>query len=251
MGDHTLFVGEVLAAELGEHAPPLVHVGGGYRAPVVSVDAVVFDLDGVIVDSEPIWDEVREGYIREHGGRYDDEAQRAMMGMSSTEWSQYIHEELGVDIRPEQINADVVELMAARYREHLPLIRRAGGGGAHGVQLPVRAGLLVQPPADRCRARARGTGRALRVTVSSEESHAGSPRRRLHSPTGRGLADCVAVEDSRAGIRSAKAAGMRVVAAPSGYPLDDESLAAGRHCPRVGRRAGRGHRSAMISAAHG
>ena len=88
----------------------------------MSIDAVVFDLDGVIVDSEPIWDEVRERYIREHGGRYDDEAQRAMMGMSSTEWSRYIHDELGVDMPPEQINADVVELMAARYREHLPLI---------------------------------------------------------------------------------------------------------------------------------
>ena len=63
-----------------------------------------FDLDGVIVDSERIWDEVRERYIREHGGRYDDEAQRAMMGMSSTEWSQYIHEELGVDVPPKEIN---------------------------------------------------------------------------------------------------------------------------------------------------
>ena len=91
----------------------------------MSVEAVVFDLDGVIVDSEPIWDDVRERYIREHGGRYDDEAQRAMMGMSSTEWSQYIHDELRVDKPPDEINADVVELMAARYHEHLPLIRGA------------------------------------------------------------------------------------------------------------------------------
>ena len=73
-----------------------------------SLEAVVFDLDGVLIESEEIWDDVRERYIRERGGRYDDEAQRAMMGMSSTEWSRYIHEELGVAATPVEINADVV-----------------------------------------------------------------------------------------------------------------------------------------------
>ncbi len=92
----------------------------------MTIEAVVFDLDGVIVDSEQIWDEVRERYIREHGGRYDDEAQRAMMGMSSTEWSR-VHPRRARRRHslPNEINADVVELMAARYREHLPLIRGA------------------------------------------------------------------------------------------------------------------------------
>ena len=87
-----------------------------------SLEAVVFDLDGVLIESEEIWDEVRERYVRERGGRYDDEAQRAMMGMSSTEWSRYIHEELGVAATPVEINADVVRLMEARYRERLPLV---------------------------------------------------------------------------------------------------------------------------------
>ena len=50
------------------------------------IDAVVFDLDGVLIQTEEIWDEVREALARERGGRYDAEAQRAMMGMSSTEW---------------------------------------------------------------------------------------------------------------------------------------------------------------------
>ena len=57
----------------------------------MSIEAVVFDLDGVILESEEIWDDVRESYVRERGGRYDAEAQRAMMGMSSTEWSRFIH----------------------------------------------------------------------------------------------------------------------------------------------------------------
>ena len=50
-------------------------------------EAVVFDLDGVIVDSEQVWDEVREQYVRETGGTYTEGATRDMMGMSSVEWS--------------------------------------------------------------------------------------------------------------------------------------------------------------------
>ena len=64
--------------------------------------AVVFDLDGVIIDSEQVWDDVREAYVRERGGRWHDGAQAAMMGMSSPEWSRYVHEELGVPEPPER-----------------------------------------------------------------------------------------------------------------------------------------------------
>jgi HAD superfamily hydrolase (TIGR01509 family) len=196
------------------------------------IDAVVFDLDGVIVDSEPIWDEVREGYIREHGGRYDDEAQRAMMGMSSTEWSQHIHDELGVDIRPEQINADVVELMAVRYREHLPLIRGAREA-VERMACSFPCGL------------ASSSNRQLidvvlelaelteffRATVSSEEVTRGKPAADVYIEVARRLdvapQVCTAIEDSHAGIRSAKAAGMRVVAIPNPhYPPDEDALAA-------------------------
>src|SRR5437868_15493846 len=86
------------------------------------IEAVVFDLDGVLLHSEEVWDAVRERYVRERGGRYDDEVQRAMMGMSSPEWSRYLHEHAGVPAEPEAINDDVVRLMLEAYREHLPLI---------------------------------------------------------------------------------------------------------------------------------
>src|SRR5439155_11857034 len=88
-------------------------------------DAVVFDLDGVIVDSEHVWDEVRAAYTRESGGRYTDGATRDMMGMSSPEWSAYMASELGVAGSPDEINAAVVERMLARYGEAPPLIRGA------------------------------------------------------------------------------------------------------------------------------
>lgn len=86
------------------------------------IDAVVFDMDGVLVESEEIWDAVRETYVRERGGRYDDEIQRAMMGMSSYEWSRYLHETAGLDESSETINAEIVQRMLAAYRERLPLV---------------------------------------------------------------------------------------------------------------------------------
>src|SRR5215207_3724090 len=86
------------------------------------IEAVVFDLDGVIVDSEQVWDDVREQLVRERGGRWHEGAQAAMMGMSSPEWSRYMHDELELTESPHEINAEVVRRMLARYREDLPLL---------------------------------------------------------------------------------------------------------------------------------
>jgi len=86
------------------------------------IEAVVFDLDGVLLQSEEVWDAVRERYVRERGGRYDERVQRAMMGMSSREWSRFLHEEAGVPDDPDTINRDVVERMLAAYRRELPLL---------------------------------------------------------------------------------------------------------------------------------
>ena len=104
------------------------------------IECVVFDLDGVIVDSEQVWDDVREQLVRERGGRWHEGAQAAMMGMSSPEWSRYMHDELGLPESPEEINDEVVRRMLERYRESLPLIdgavdavRRLAGAFTLGV----------------------------------------------------------------------------------------------------------------------
>ena len=89
------------------------------------IDAVVFDLDGVIVDSEQVWDDVRREYVREVGGTFTDSATHDMMGMSSGEWSRYLADELRVPGTPEEINAAVVERMLDRYGEAPPLIHGA------------------------------------------------------------------------------------------------------------------------------
>ena len=84
--------------------------------------AVIFDLDGVLVDSESVWDAVREELARDSGGRWHEHAQRDMMGMSSLEWSRYMHDDLGVPMTPEEISRVVVERLLERYRRDLPLL---------------------------------------------------------------------------------------------------------------------------------
>ena len=79
------------------------------------IECVVFDLDGVLVDSEQVWDDVREQLVRERNGRWHDGAQAAMMGMSSPEWSRYMHDELGLPESPEENNDEVVRLIRRRH----------------------------------------------------------------------------------------------------------------------------------------
>lgn len=193
--------------------------------------AVVFDMDGVLIQSEEVWDEVREAYVRERGGRYDAEIQRAMMGMSSTEWSQYLHDTAGVPDEPESINADVVRRMLAAYRDHLPLIDGAAAAVRRlATHVPLALASSANRPLIEAALAAAGLTSCFRVTVSSEEVAQGKPAPDVYLEAARRLDvdphACVAIEDSHGGIRSAKAAGMRVIAFPNPtYPPDDEALA--------------------------
>jgi HAD superfamily hydrolase (TIGR01509 family) len=195
------------------------------------IEAVVFDLDGVLIQSEEVWDDVREAYVRERGGRYDAEVQRAMMGMSSTEWSRYLHDAAGVPDEPDAINAEVVRRMLDAYHEQLPLVP----GAVEAVRRLAphfRLGLasssnreLIDRVLDESR-----LALYFAATVSSEEVAHGKPAPDVYLETARRLGvapeRCAAVEDSHGGIRAAKAAGMRVIAIPNTtYPPDDEALA--------------------------
>ena len=195
------------------------------------IDAVVFDLDGVIVDSEQVWDEVRERYTRESGGTYIDSATRDMMGMSAPEWSRYMAETLHVPGTPEEINADVIERMLERYGEAPPLIP----GAVDAVQRiaarwPVAIASSSNPELIEVVLRVSGLDAVIRVVVSSQEVARGKPApdvyleaaQRLGIEAGR----CAAVEDSHNGIRSAHAAGMHVIAIPNAhFPPDEDALA--------------------------
>jgi HAD superfamily hydrolase (TIGR01509 family) len=194
------------------------------------IEAVVFDMDGVLLQSEEVWDAVREEYVRERGGLYDAEVQRAMMGMSSTEWSRYLHDTAGVPDDPETINAEVVRRMLAAYTEHLPLLPGAVDAVKRvAAQFPL--GLASSSNRELIDAALEQAGLApyFAATVSSEEVARGKPAPDVYLEAAHRLAAdpkrCAAVEDSHGGIRSAKAAGMRVLAIPnSSYPPDDEAL---------------------------
>ncbi len=195
------------------------------------IDAVVFDLDGVIVDSEQVWDEVRQAYTREVGGTFTDAATRAMMGMSSPEWSRYMSEALGVPGTPEEINAAIVDRMLQRYGEAPPLIPGAVDAVRRlSERWPLAIASSSNPELIEVVLRTARIDSLFKTAVSSEEVARGKPApdvyleaaRRLGTDPGR----CAAIEDSQAGIRSAKAADMFVVAVPNlHFPPDDEALA--------------------------
>jgi len=198
---------------------------------VSRVEAVVFDLDGVIVDSEHVWDEVREQLARERGGRWHDRAQTDMMGMSSPEWSRYMHDVIGLTESPAEIDEEVVRRMLDRYAERLPLIDGAVDAVAR-LAASFRLGLASSSNRSVIDAVLDVSGLAplFGATVSSEEVARGKPApdvfleaaRRLDVPPAR----CVAVEDSGNGIRAAHDAGMRVLAIPNlRYPPPDDALA--------------------------
>ena len=195
------------------------------------IDAVVFDLDGVIVDSEQVWDDVRERYTRETGGTYTDRATRDMMGMSSLEWSRYMAETLHVPGTPEEINAAVVARMLERYGEAPPLIDGAVDAVRRiGERWPLAVASSSNPELIEIVLRVSGLASLFRVTVSSQDVPRGKPAPDVYLEAARRLGvaatRCAAVEDSHNGIRSAKAAGMRVVAVPNRhFPPDAEALA--------------------------
>jgi beta-phosphoglucomutase-like phosphatase (HAD superfamily) len=198
------------------------------------IEAVVFDLDGVLVDSEPVWADVRRELVAAHGGRLTGEAQGRLMGMSTMEWAAYLSEDLGVGLPPDQVAALVIERMAARYRDHVPLIagaadavRRMAGRWPLGLASSSPA-VLIDVVLD-----AAGLRRLFTVAMSAEQVARGKPAPDIYLAVAERLGvrpgRCVAVEDSSNGVRSAAAAGMRVIAVPRpDYPPDDDALGLAR-----------------------
>ncbi len=184
------------------------------------IEAVVFDLDGVIVDTEQTWDEARRGLVEESGGRWSERATADMMGMSSPEWSRYMHDEIGLAEPPEEISAEVVRRLEALYRERLPLVPGAVEAVRRlAARWPLGLASSSNRPLIDLVLELSGLEPCFRATVSSEEVPRGKPAPDVYLEAARRLAAdprrSAAIEDSENGIRAAAAAGMRVIALPN------------------------------------
>ena len=197
----------------------------------MTVAAVVFDLDGVLVDSEQAWDEARRTLVAQRGGTWRESATRAMLGMSAPEWSRYVVEELGVPMAPAEVDAAVVDELLAGYGRRLPVLPDARAAverisGAYPLGLASSSNRRVIDVV----LRELGVAERFAATVSSEEVGRGKPAPDVYLEAARRLGvdprRAAAVEDSRNGILSARAAGMRVVAIPNcAFPPGAEALA--------------------------
>ncbi|MDT4916197.1 MAG: hypothetical protein QOH89_897 [Pseudonocardiales bacterium] len=196
--------------------------------------AVIFDLDGVLINSEPVWDEVRRGLAERAGRPWPDDATRAMQGMSTPEWSDYLARVVRVPGTAAELAEQVIGEIERRYAGELPLI--AGARDAvERVAGQFRLGLASSSPRRLIDAVLDMSGMApfFEVTVSTEEVEAGKPSPAVYLEVVRRLAveagRTAAVEDSSNGLRSAYAAGLAVVALPhDAFPPAPDALALAR-----------------------
>jgi HAD superfamily hydrolase (TIGR01509 family) len=195
------------------------------------IAAVVFDLDGVLLDSEAAWVEVKRAFTEENGGHWKRSAELDMLGMSSTEWSRYMHDELGVPVPPERISSEVAGRLVEQYRQRLPLLP----GALEAVRSLAREWPLALATSSNRNVidlvlEEADIADAFAATVSSEEVARGKPAPDVYLDAAQRLevdpGACVAIEDSSNGIRSAHAAGMAVIAIPNrDFPPEPDSLA--------------------------
>jgi HAD superfamily hydrolase (TIGR01509 family) len=198
------------------------------------IEAVVFDMDGVLIDSEPVWERVRRGFVADRGGRWPADAQDRMMGMSTAEWSAYIAADFGIGLTPQQVAHQVVVAMAAEYEKHLPLLP----GAIEAVRsLAARWPLAVASSSPRSLIETvlatADLASAFAAVVSSEEVPRGKPAPDVYLAAADRLSvppkSCAAIEDSSNGLRSAGAAGFTVIAIPRPeYPPAPDALAHAR-----------------------
>jgi beta-phosphoglucomutase-like phosphatase (HAD superfamily) len=188
---------------------------------VAEIDAVLFDLDGVLVDTEPWWHEVRVAWAAERGRPWREEDSRLCMGRNSREWSEIMRERLGAAETPFAIEQAIVAALVARYAsEPVPLVADAPAAAARiAARVPVAIASSAHPAVIRAAIGAAGLASVFSTIVSSDDVPRGKPAPDVYLEAARRLgiapARCLVIEDSRNGVLAGRAAGMRVVLVPN------------------------------------
>lgn len=194
----------------------------------MAIEAVMFDLDGVLIDSEPIWERVRRDFAGRHGGRWTGDVQRRMMGARTQTWADVLSELTGGAVSSSAAADAVIAELAAGYRRELPVIPGAAEAVrrlARVFRLGVVSGsprVLIELVLDLL-----DVSGCFAVAMSADEVARGKPDPDPYLELARRLGaaphSCAAVEDSANGIRSAAAAGAHVVAIPRGEHRPDRA----------------------------
>ena len=184
--------------------------------------AVIFDLDGVLVDAEIWWDEVRIAFAERHGRTWTEADRAAIMGANSVGWSTLMRDRLDLPAVPRDVIEDeVVEAMVERYAtdgapripEAVETVRRIA------AVLPVAVASSGHPRVIAAALDALGIADVFAAVVSSDEVPLGKPAPDVYRLTaarlGVAAVDCLVVEDSLNGVLAGRAAGMTVVLVPN------------------------------------
>ena len=200
-----------------------------------SIDAVVFDMDGILIDSEVLWRQVREEFAADHGMVWSAGDQESTMGCNTRMWSRIMVERLQLAERLGMDDAAIAREIKARllvkYRAHLP--ERVGAVVAvRRIAAHHRVALASGSPNELASfvMQATGLDRVFLATMYGDDVVHGKPAPDIYLEVLRKIgadpARSVGIEDSGNGIRSLRAAGMAVVAAPGPeFPLSEEVLA--------------------------
>ncbi|GAA4894904.1 HAD family hydrolase [Streptomonospora salina] len=188
------------------------------------LSAVVFDLDGVLIESDHLWEEMWSDYAARHGARWSSEDTATVQGMSSREWSHYLNRMAGAAESEADTERSVVDGMVGAFEQGRVDLLPGARETVQAVSAEADIALASSAPRRLIDAVLRGHALddSFSATVSSAEVERGKPHPDVYleaaSRIGHPSSDCAAVEDSSNGIRAAYAATMTVIALPNPAP---------------------------------
>lgn len=193
------------------------------------VQAVIFDMDGLLIDSEPCWNEARSIMAAKEGIVWNEDDHNAVMGVSTHAWVSYMIERLSLDISPKVVEETIVKTIRELYSRRIPFFP----GAEQAVALSsdhYPTGLASGSPQSLIDTvtGARSLRGRFQAVLSGDRFPQGKPAPDIYLAAARTLMvqpeNCVCLEDSGNGILAGKNAGMKVIAVPDQRFLPSDQI---------------------------